>query len=286
MKYDTFLFTRDDADYGWRKKPDYLPGDLYKKCKSIINLREKFPQWTEENWKKVIFALCVDGYPVLCRIIATEAEDPFGRPIFSFEGLTLKKITKRHMLDIVNVIQYFDELKCSFRDLYVEDCLENQVFIQEKMNPLDVSCDYEKEEETKMTAMEKMILDSGNFDLEYSFLYGENVGRIFPYVAEEYGLKKWYDLSESYLIKRTDMDLGYEIQPVQMEFQHKRSVEIKFCLQEMKRNTFSYCWVLEENEKEPLVVTKTKKVKNGLDVGILLEEEQRLQEYLKLIGMG
>lgn len=284
MIYDTFLFTRDEDDYGWRQKPEYLPKDLYKKCRTIINLREKFPEWEEEKWKRNLFGICVDGYPVIGRVIATNAEDPFGRPIFSFEGITVEKIIKRYILDIANVIYFFSSQKESFRDLYVDGKLESKVHVEDKFNPLDFPNHTEEKQEEEDGAFRKLLLDSGNYDLDYSFLYGEDAGQLFSFIGKEYSLKRVYDTKAQYSNEDTDEDMLIRVEPVEMKEENSEKADLYLEILEIKKNVYGYRWVMKTKDLSVSMKTKIKRIKKETDIGVLSEEAGMLREYLFLTG--
>lgn len=286
MEYDIFLFTRDEKDYGWRIKPDYLQNDLYKYCKSIIELRHSVKNKEDKEWEKIWFAFMFDDVPILARIITTDAVDPVGRPIFSFEGVTLEKKTKKNVMDIPNILSYLCQKIGTFRNDYVNGMLEKRIEIPTIFNPLEENQNIiYGMSETENNQFKRLLIDVGNYEGDYSFVFGWEVEQIYHHISQKYNIRYCYDTSQFCDINKYQENNKFDIPIVKCEnvFSLQRG---KLCIQFInnKKNA-GYKWILVDRMSDSVCGTSdVKEFFRCVKIEELSKEKECIETFLSLTG--
>ena len=258
MKYDVFMRTRTyENDYTWLNKPDYMPSDMYQTCRTVIALREKdsFDSLTEDDWYGNFFYIKAGGCCLLARMAKTHYSDSFGRSIYSFEGVSVKKEHEmRLFLNIPNLINTMLPPAQSFRMRFEEEESMSDIFETEPtINPLK-SADIPKEVHPILknnAAFRNMLKFIAYTDKPAGFIFGKNAKAFANYVnLSSLGIEHVFDFDNPASVDVDENAFKNNYKPISCEYVKPAATGIEktavyLQIQEVGE-AYRYCWQVRQ----------------------------------------
>lgn len=278
MKYNYFLFTADKSrDYSWRKSSKCIENKISMILYNMFDVNKRLSDiTTKEIFKDIYIGFPINGGYIIGRVVLDIGRDSVNRPMHSFEGLAIDKVTRRTILDIPNVLMFLKNMEKPIWDSYLNDNLADDVQVPSLINPLSKE-DFENITEIQM---KNLVSDLHYSDKNFGFVYGPYADIVYQYLKEPYGINKYYDTNSKPSVKEWRNREIVIIPWLQIEKHPKMNLMINF--EKYKKKKFYYQWLI--SEKPEILIGKKYIFDDDVYINNIMEERKMILDFYKMIG--
>lgn len=283
MKYDVFLFTRDEnVDYSWKLRPAYLPYKLYEYLRTVTTMSDA-NNIEDVVWSKVLFGFEYEGISIILRSTITDSRDCFGRSIITFEGLCVKNACIRNYKDLPNLVYWFYNSGKLIRDMYFDgEISDGEVDIPEVYDVFYDSHFNIDVDILNNNGFKNLLYDSISNVMKYSFIIGENVEEIYDRISEIYGINNCYLLSCDEE-KKSNFTLEVENENISSEEIEKETVTV-FIQFSKGQKKGEYRWIVKDMDGEIVFESSKIIIDKSVNSNEILLQGMKLEKYLSILG--